>query len=184
MRPHRIAVLVVGVASLACAAAPPEAEPPAPAPAPTKTLELPAIEPSDAGRPDDCPLEADGLEQVLEPEQEGAKVALDRRGHMVESFTWPDGTPARVTQGGCAHYHYVESFGLAEVPADPYAKVLELSNRLKRIPNDDLTVKGMLENAGKLGEDGSFPCGDATCAVTVDTEGPNPVLSLEYDFPI
>jgi hypothetical protein len=45
------------------------------------------------------------LEPALEPRQEGMSVDVHQEvGRTVESFTFADGTPVRVVQGGCVHF--------------------------------------------------------------------------------
>lgn len=164
------------------------ATPPAPAPAPPQeepsaqpTWVLPALEPV-GDRPADCPLALDGLSPKLKDPQQGkAPVQVTRDGRLVEAFTWPNGVPVRVIQEGCAHIGITEQYGLAAEPADLYAKAVELSGALETLAGQSSHVE-RLKAAGGLGADGTFPCGEAHCQVTLRADGPNPVLEIRYDF--
>lgn len=132
--------------------------------------------------PEDCTLDREGLTATLAATQEGVPVKLTRPGWVVEEFTLPDGMPVRWSQGGCSHYGMIAEFGLLAPPADARAEALRLLGRLAPAEGE-LPMLAQLKAAPALGENGSFPCGEAHCDVRVETEGGLRLL-VSYDFPL
>lgn len=146
---------------------------------PVATRSLPPV-PDYGTFPDDCTLDRAGLTPALAATQEGRAVTVTRPGWLVEEVTLPDGTPVRWSRGGCSHYGVMAEFGLLTPPADARAEALRLLGRLTPVEGD-LPMLAELKAVASLGENGSFPCGEAHCDVRVETEG-GLRLIVSYDF--
>jgi hypothetical protein len=172
---------------LACSTSPPIAEvaPAVSPPAATRAARPAPLPPpmERAAQDPECMIQ-ETMTLALEPTQEGVEVAqVNEVGHSSESFTFPDGTPVRYTQGGCVHYGMTLTVGLASKPEDPYAEALKQGARV-RFTEDGGDLIEFVARAGTADEQGWVDCGDATCQVRVEEEAGGVQLIVSYDFPL
>jgi hypothetical protein len=180
-----VAAVVVGLALLACGglATPPEPAPaPAPEVAPAAEPLLPPLPDRGADRPADCLVDLEDLAPLLALRQPAAPkpARFERRlGAVVERAVLADGTIVRLSRYGCVHYGETWELGPLPEGGDPREFAIERIGQLETRDGRPPIVD-MLKRAPGVGPDGTFACGDATCAI--EREGA--LVTITYDFPL